>query len=420
MNATLVGLYRLDPRRPWPEVTGRLFSGSAALVQEDAELRLYAPAGAAPVRHTGAGVAILEIGAVGEALSPAPDGLPGLWEEHGTSLARVLDGHFALVVREPERLHLLQDAFPGIVTVYWLERDGLLCFADRIEPLLRLFPEERGRLDERARFRYLADSYITAPRTIYAHIRQLVAGEVLSTGSDGVRTRVKAGWERPAERFDDPEAALHRYGELLAASVGRVLDASPDCGFLLSGGLDSSVNVALAAERSAAPLRTFGITAEGFNTDAPWARRVAAHVGAVHVEAPVTADSIDDLPRLARHMENPFYEPGMLLSWSALKLAAQHVDVVIGGEATDQLFGACALPARNRYAAPPRAALRALRQGSAAAVRQSAHTQQRLPAQGGEPSDRRLRPGDLVRALRLPRLRSGRTAAPSGPRRRHP
>ncbi|MBU0743654.1 hypothetical protein KJ554_15080, partial [bacterium] len=364
MHAGLLGIHRLDQARPLPaprDLPADAPGGGASTLLQDDDLLLLSPRRSGLKAAERGGVIAAAWGTITGCLVPLPDGLRAddprallhLYAEHGEAFARQLNGHFVVLLRDRPRglLLLIQDRFPGIATAYWLERDGLLLFSDRIEPLVRAYPDERRRIDRKALHQYLADTYLTAPATIYAGVRQLPCGEMLRVEAGGIERRVYDGWHRPARRQTDAKTALARYRGLLDDALGDWLARDPSCGFLLSGGLDSSVNVALAAGHGDRALPTFGIAATDFHTDAPYARRVAAAYGAIHTEKLVDGSRIDDLPRLAWELENPFFEPGMMLSWNALRLASEHVGSVVGGETADQLFGACAVPCWNRHRA---------------------------------------------------------------------
>jgi len=362
MRARVLGLHRLDPTRSLPdrrELPSIPLDGGASTLHGDDDLLLLSPRGTGLRAAERGGVLAAAWGPITGSLAPLPEGLSAddplallhLYSEYGEKFARQLNGHFVVLLRDAPRgrLLLIQDRFPGIATAYWLEREGLLLFSDRIEPIMRVFPDERRRIDRKALHQYLADTYVTAPSTIYTGVRQVPCGEMLRAEGGTVERRVYDDWHRPAQRLDDEQVALPRYRALLDEAIGGWLERDPSCGFLLSGGLDSSVNVALAAGRSERALPTYGIAATDFHTDAPYARRVADLYGATYTEKLIDGSEIDDLPKLAWELETPFYEPGMMLSWNALRLASEQVGSVIGGETADQLFGACALPCWRRH-----------------------------------------------------------------------
>ncbi len=363
MRANLLGMYRLDPNRPLPDrrdLPSVPLDSGASTLREDEDLLLLSPHRTGVKVAARNGVVAAAWGTITGCLCPLPDGLRAddplallhLYAERGEKFARQLNGHFAVLLLDRTRglFMLIQDRFPGIATAYWLERDGVLLFSDRIEPLVRVHPDERRRIDQAALHHYLADTYLTAPHTIYENVRQLPSGQMLRVEGGIVERRVYDGLHRPDRREGDATAALARYRGLLEDAMGDWLARDPSSGFLLSGGLDSSVNVALAAARSERSLPCFGIAATDFHTDAPYARRVAGLCGATYTEKLIDGAEVDDLPKLAWEMENPFYEPGVMLSWNALRLASEHVGSVIGGETADQLFGACVEPCVRRHA----------------------------------------------------------------------
>jgi asparagine synthase (glutamine-hydrolysing) len=98
------------------------------------------------------------------------------------------------------------------------------------------------------------------------------------------------------------------------------------------------------------PLTTIGIGADDkFNTDAPFARKVSQLLGTNHHEHYFKGDEIDALPQIVYHIETPYFEPGVILTHCALEEAAKHGNVVVGGEAADQLFACSGPSAYRRY-----------------------------------------------------------------------
>ncbi len=361
MSARFVAIIRLDRDRPKPGNLDVDPLGGSSVLHADEDAALLGARDVAPAVAAADGVVACAWGRITGCLEQLPDGLAAddprallhLYATLGDDFADRLDGHCVAFIRDVARNRtlMLQDRFPGITTAYHLERDGYLYLSDRIEPLLRLSPGSRARLDDRALHHYLADTYTTPPRTIYADVKQLGCGERLTVEDGRTRVEVFDGWTRPAEKITDPETAYADYREILTGAVADWMDHDPDCGFLLSGGLDSSSLVALAAECTDRPLPTFGIASTDFHTDAPYARRVAERYGTDHTERLVEGAEIEELPRLVHASEQPFYEPGMMLSWCALSLAGEKVKTVVGGETADQLFGASVAPVRRRAAA---------------------------------------------------------------------
>ena len=111
-------------------------------------------------------------------------------------------------------------------------------------------------------------------------------------------------------------------------------------GAFLSGGLDSSLVVALAAGHTRGRLQTFsmGFQEESFS-ELPYARQVARQFGTSHVEAIVTADAVELLDELTKFYDEPFADPSAVPTYLVSRLAAKHVKVVLSGDGGDEAFG---------------------------------------------------------------------------------
>src|SRR5262249_3696905 len=177
------------------------------------------------------------------------------YEEWGDAFAERLRGMFAVAIWDArrERLVLARDRF-GIKPLYYRDEDGELAFASE----LRALP--RGEIDLDALEAFLAFNSIPAPLSIFRDVRKLPAGFVL-VWEDG-RVRLSR-FARPAPRSDVPDDDEAELVEELRArlrdSVRAHLVSDVPVGVLLSGGVDSSLLAALAAEASSEPVRTFSV-----------------------------------------------------------------------------------------------------------------------------------------------------------------
>jgi asparagine synthase (glutamine-hydrolysing) len=234
-----------------------------------------------------------------------------LYEEHGDRFAERLRGMFAIAIWDGRRrrLVLARDRF-GIKPLYYRDERGELAFASE----LRALP--RGEIDLDALEAFLAFNSIPAPLTIFREVRKLPAGHLL-VWDDG-RIELER-FARPApvpkeELREDQEAELvEELRARLRDSVRAHLVSDVPVGVLLSGGVDSALLAALAAEESSEPLRTFSIGFEERSFDElADARRVAERYGTRHRELVLRPDAALLLPALAEAFDEPFADSSAL------------------------------------------------------------------------------------------------------------
>ena len=253
------------------------------------------------------------------------------YEEWGDSFAERLRGMFAVALWDAprRRLVLARDRF-GIKPLLYRETGGELLFASE----LRALP--RGEIDLDALEAFLSFNCIPAPLTIFTGTRKLQPGYLL-VWEDGAATlsRFARPGPRP-EREATPEELLAR----LRDSVRAHLVSDVPVGVLLSGGVDSSLLAALAAQELTEPLRTFSIGFEerSFDETAD-ARLVAERYGTEHHELVLRPDAARLLPALAEAFDEPFADSSALPTYLVSELASREVKVALSGEGGDELFG---------------------------------------------------------------------------------
>jgi asparagine synthase (glutamine-hydrolysing) len=261
-----------------------------------------------------------------------------LYEQHGNCFAERLRGMFAVAIWDAprRRLVLARDRF-GIKPLYYRATGDELAFASE----LRALP--RGEIDLAALEAFLAFNSIPAPLTIFREARKLPPGHLLQWEEGRVRLERFA---RPApvpadELRDDEEAELvEELRARLRDSVRAHLVSDVPVGVLLSGGVDSALLAALAAEESSEPLRTFSIGFEERSFDELGdARRVAERNGTLHRELVLRPDAALLLPALAETFDEPFADSSALPTYLVSELAAGDVKVALSGEGGDELFG---------------------------------------------------------------------------------
>ncbi|HSL63892.1 MAG TPA: asparagine synthase (glutamine-hydrolyzing) [Gaiellaceae bacterium] len=260
------------------------------------------------------------------------------YEEWGDAFPQRLRGMFAVAVWDARRHRLLlaRDPF-GIKPLYWADDGEELLFASE----LRAFP--RGDVDPDALEAFLAFNAIPHPLSIFRGVHKLEPGHRLVWEHGAARLErfarhapVLAG-ELRGERDDVLAEELR---ERLRDAVRAHLVSDVPVGVLLSGGVDSGLLAALAAEESGEPVSTFSIGfAEGSFDETADARLVAARYATDHHELVLRPDAALLLPALAEAFDEPFADSSALPTYLVSELAARHVKVALSGEGGDELFG---------------------------------------------------------------------------------
>lgn len=262
---------------------------------------------------------------------------------NAVELARRLDGMFAFAVWTPRRGQLIlgRDRFGKKPLYYWTDTAGTLVFASEIKALLA-HPAVPKRLWEPALSAYLTFGYVPTPHTFFEGIRSLPPGHVLVADNDGVE--LKAYWSplalesRPPASFGEAAAEVRRR---LEEAVSKRLIADVPLGAFLSGGIDSSAVVALMAQSTSRPVRTFSIgfeDNEGFD-ERPFARLVADRYHTDHTEFVVQPDKAELIEKLVWHHDQPFGDSSALPTYLLAELTSQHVTVALSGDGGDEAFG---------------------------------------------------------------------------------
>jgi asparagine synthase (glutamine-hydrolysing) len=278
-----------------------------------------------------------------------------LYKKQGPPFAKKLNGLFSLAILDTQNSQfiILNDRFGMSHQIYYAVVSGRLCFATHLRTLL-LFPDVKRAVDPEALNLFLKYSYIPSPWTIFRDIRKLPPGHMLIF-RDG-KAEVQGYWEfPPAENpITDMNEAVETYGSLLKKSIERRFCTNGATGILLSGGLDSSANVALASQCGDSKIKTFSVGFDDPSFDeSAYARIVSRHFGTEHFEYTITGKEIEDLPKLVWNLEEPYFEFGLFLTYLGLASVRGEANAVIGGEGADQLFGtggfAGGLPAALHY-----------------------------------------------------------------------
>ena len=275
-----------------------------------------------------------------------------LYEERQARVVEALDGMFAFGIWDAarRRLVLARDRM-GKKPLYYTVAAGRLLFASEIKALLA-HPDVARRLDFVALNEYLTFSNVPEPKTMFEGISKLPAGHTLVCDEHGRMTIERywspldgPAWTPPANRAE----AVEHVRALVKGAVKKRLMADVPVGAFLSGGVDSSTNVALMSQLVSTPLRTFTVEFTGFGPaenfhDVPYARQVAKMFGCNHSEVQVTAEeALAYVPRMVQEQDEPLGDPACLPMHFVSRAAHQAgIKVVLVGEGSDEVF--CGYP----------------------------------------------------------------------------
>ncbi|MHB2017549.1 MAG: asparagine synthase (glutamine-hydrolyzing) [Candidatus Xenobia bacterium] len=265
--------------------------------------------------------------------------IPHAWEEYGPDCVRHFNGMFAFALwdREARRLFLARDPI-GIKPLHWAQVGDMLLFGSELKAILA-YPGVSRALDLEALDQYLTYEYVPAPRTMFRAIRKLLPGHWLQF--DGGEVRIEAWWEVPecgTEALDE-RTARQELERLLRESVGRQMVADVPVGLFLSGGIDSSTLVALAAGGSRIKTFSIGFADRSFDESAH-ARKVAEFFGTDHAEEQLQpADLPQLLTDLTEVLDEPMADASIVPTYLLSRLCRRRVTVALSGEGGDELFG---------------------------------------------------------------------------------
>ena len=266
--------------------------------------------------------------------------IPHLYEEHGSAFPEHLRGMFGIAVwDEPRRRLVLARDRLGIKPLYHARCGDLVVFASELKSLLAsgLVDVE---LDYEAIDAYLTLGYFPAPLTPLAGVRKLLPGHVLVV-DDHVRETSFWRYPPPApEPMSEQECSELLLAELETSVRLRLMSDVP-VGAMLSGGLDSSLIVALMARNMSEPVKTFAVGfAEDERSELADAREVAAALGADHTELELSfyADAVP-LEEILWHLDEPLGDLSTLGFHALCGLAARDVTVALSGQGADELLG---------------------------------------------------------------------------------
>ena len=262
-----------------------------------------------------------------------------LYEDLGVECFAHLNGMFSIAIwdRAKRQIVLARDRL-GKKPLFYQWLDGQLLFGSELKALAQS-PDFDKQISAGAIDQFLTYQYVPHPNCIYQRARKLAPGNVAVVSESGVK--VQSYWNvdwRSESDLSEQEAAS-KLDELLRDSIQLRLRSDVPLGAFLSGGIDSSLIVALAQQQMDRPLHTFSI---GFNEadfdETQYARQVAAWVRTEHNEFKVTPDAVQVLDQLVWHFDEPFGDSSAIPTWYLCQWTRQQVTVALSGDGGDELF----------------------------------------------------------------------------------
>jgi asparagine synthase (glutamine-hydrolysing) len=276
-----------------------------------------------------------------------------LYQEYGEACVNRLRGMFAFAIWDEHRQQLFaaRDRVGKKPFFYWTDDDGL-AFASEPKAFLA-DPGFVARPNLSGIWDYLTYQYIPAPASGFEGVHKLPPGHALTVRRGG-EIDVRQYWRlqyRPTRQWTEREAREALLAELETATRLRLISDVP-LGAFLSGGIDSSLVVALMARAGANPIRTFSI---GFEEDRynelPFARQVADRLGTDHREFIVRPDALSILPSLVWHYNEPYADSSAIPTFYLSRETRKHVTVALNGDGGDESFAGYDRYQGNRVAA---------------------------------------------------------------------
>jgi asparagine synthase (glutamine-hydrolysing) len=263
----------------------------------------------------------------------------------GTDCLRHLNGMFAIAVhdRRSSTVMLARDR-AGEKPLFYSNTGGRLTFASELKALL-VDPSVSRTVDAGAMEHYLAYGYVPGDMCLLSGYRKLQQGEAAVFDLEAGEFKTWRYWNLPdpggSEDQLEPNDIEAEVERLLRDSVALRLQADVPVGVLLSGGLDSSLITALAAQVSGQRVNTFTIAFPGHGTydEGPHARTVADHFGTHHTELVAEDADLAIVHDLARQFDEPIADSSMIPTFLVSRLVRRQATVALGGDGGDELFG---------------------------------------------------------------------------------
>jgi asparagine synthase (glutamine-hydrolysing) len=266
-----------------------------------------------------------------------------LYEEYGRDCVQHLRGMFAFAIwdRRKRCVFIARDRL-GIKPLYYFFDGSTLLFGSEIKAIFA-YPGVKPEFNRGSLAEYLAFGYISGEESMYAGIRKLMPGHILTVDERG-ELEISSYWDLNVKSDDESQPRGHyvrRYREKLEECVSSHLMSDVPLGVFLSGGLDSSAIAALTTRIRKEPIETFSVGyGEKDYSELPYARTIAELLKSKHHEVHLSREEFfQSLPRLIWHEDEPIVWPSSVALYFVARQAKERVTVVLTGEGSDETLG---------------------------------------------------------------------------------
>ena len=265
-----------------------------------------------------------------------------LYEEYGYEMLQYLYGMFAFAIWDGSNqiLFVARDRL-GIKPLFYSETDNGIIFSSEQKGILQSHNIERE-INLEGLWHYLTFRSVPAPNTLFNGIKKLLPGHYLISDRHG--TKVFQYWEIPLRKIkfynSSDKDFIEKTESILRTAIERRLISDVPLGAFLSGGLDSSLIVALMSKITGEQVKTYSVGFDNFkSSEAPYARIVAELYKTDHHELTLKENVfVDYLDELTVKRDAPLSEPADIPLYLLSKMAREKVKVLLSGEGSDELF----------------------------------------------------------------------------------
>ena len=262
------------------------------------------------------------------------------YKRWGTEVVRRLHGMFAFVIwdRSQKTAFAARDRL-GIKPLCWAMHRGSLILCSTLEPFRVLLGPD-SEIDLTALRDLMTFDYIPVPRTIFKGVRKLESGSWLQWSAGACEPTTGRYWSPPMADASVTTPDEFELEQILEKAVQRQMISDVPIGAFLSGGIDSSLLVAMMARHSTRPVRTFSVAfSEGNVDESAIAELVARQFATDHTVLNAEDVGAEALLELIGHLDEPFCDPALIPTFALSEMTKRHVKVALSGDGADEVFG---------------------------------------------------------------------------------